>query len=80
MTIKKHAHDLLGANEEINDATNTHLIVQASRLGHGGQWSPLPADVAEDLENHEAEEEEVEASADPGHDDESHLSERQLRK
>lgn len=49
------------------------LIVQASGLGHGGQRHPLPADVAEDLKNHEAEEEEVETGADPCHDDEGHL-------
>lgn len=48
--------------------------MQASRLGHGGQGRPLPADVTEDLENHEAEEEEVEAGADARHDDEGHLT------
>lgn len=47
--------------------------MQASGLGHGGQRHPLPADVAEDLKHHEAEEEEVETGADPGHDDEGHL-------
>lgn len=47
--------------------------MQASGLGHGGQGHPLPTDVAEDLKHHEAEEEEVETGADPGHDDEGHL-------
>lgn len=55
---------------------NTHLVVQAPGLGHGGQRHPLPTDVAEDLKNHEAEEEEVETGTDPCHDDEGHLMHR----
>ena len=55
---------------------NTDLVVQASGLGHSGQRHPLPADVAEDLENHETEEEEVETGTDPCHDDEGHLMPR----
>lgn len=47
--------------------------MQPSGLGHGGQRHPLPADVAEDLENHEAEEEEVETGTDPRHNDKGHL-------
>lgn len=47
--------------------------MQAPGLGHGGQRHPLPTDVAEDLKNHEAEEEEVETGADRCHDDEGHL-------
>lgn len=67
-------------NKQINPKLNksleglkTDLVVQASGLRHGGQGHPLPTDVAEDLKNHEAEEEEVEAGADPCHDDEGHL-------
>lgn len=52
------------------------LVVQPSGLGHGGQRHPLPADVAEDLKDHEAEEEEVETGTDPRHDDEGHLMHR----
>lgn len=47
--------------------------MQASGLGHGGQGGPLPTDVAEHLEHHEAQEEEVETGTDPRHNDERHL-------
>ena len=60
--------------------TQTHLVVQASGLGHGGQGRPLTADVAEDLKHHEAEEEEVETSTDPCHDYEGHLRQQQSKK
>lgn len=59
---------------------NTHLIVQPSGLGHGRKGRPLTADVAEDLEHHEAEEEEVETGTDPCHNDERHLRQLQSRK
>lgn len=51
----------------------THLIVQASGLGHGRQGRPLTTDVAKDLKYHEAEEEEVETGTDPCHNYECHL-------
>jgi len=53
--------------------------VQPSGLGHGRQRRALPADVAEHLEHHEAEEEEVEAGTDPRHDDEGHLQRRRVK-
>ncbi len=59
---------------------NTHLVVQASGLGHGRQGRPLTADVAEDLKNHEAEEEEVQTGTDPCHNYEGHLRQQQSRK
>lgn len=59
---------------------STNLIVQPPGLGHGGQGRPFTADVAEDLKNHEAEEEEVETGTDPCHDYERHLRKRQSRK
>lgn len=58
-------------HEELEPENQT-LIVQPSGLGHGGQGRPLPADVAEDLKNHEAEEEEVETGTDPCHNYECH--------
>lgn len=53
--------------------------MQPPGLRHGGQRRPLPTDVAEHLENHEAEEEEVETGTDPCHDYERHLCQQQSR-
>lgn len=58
-------------HEEL-EPENQALIVQTSGLGHGRQWSPLTADVAEDLKNHEAKEEEVETGTDPCYNYECH--------
>ena len=50
-----------------------HLVVQPPDLAHGRQARLLPADVPENLKDHEAQEQDVEAEADPSHDDEGHL-------
>lgn len=57
-----------------------HLIVQASSLGHGRQRHPISANVAEDLINHEAEEEEVQTGTDPCHNYKRHLRRNESRK
>lgn len=57
-----------------------HLIVQPPGLRHGRQRRPFTTDVSKDLINHETEEEEVEAGADPGHNDERHLKKSQSGK
>lgn len=54
--------------------------MQASGPGHGGQGRPLATDVAEDLKNHEAEEEEVETGTNPCNNYECHLRQHQLRR
>ena len=53
--------------------------MQPPGLGHGWQGRPLAADVAEHLEHHEAQEEEVEAGTDPRYDDERHLRQRLVK-
>lgn len=54
--------------------------MKAPGLGHGRQGRPLTANIAEDLKNHEAEEEEVETGTDPCHNYECHLMQQQSRK
>lgn len=53
--------------------------MQAPGPGHGGQGQPFATDVAEDLKNHEAEQEEVETGTDACNDDECHLKQQQSR-
>lgn len=57
-----------------------HLIVQPPDFAHGWQAGLLPTDVPKHLEHHEAEKQEVQAEADPSHDDEGHLMGAQSRK
>lgn len=53
--------------------------MQAPGPGHGGQGQPFTTDVAEDLKNHEAEQEEIETGTDACNDDECHLRQQQSR-
>lgn len=66
------------SNISLNCGSN-HLVVQTPGPRHGRQWQPFTADVAEDLKNHEAEQEEVETGADSCNDDECHLRQQQSR-
>lgn len=54
--------------------------MKPASFGHGGERWALAANVAEHLEDHETQEEEVQASTDPRHNDEGHLNVTQLRK
>lgn len=47
--------------------------MKLSGLRHGREGHPLATNVAEDLKNHETEEEKVETRTDPCHNYESHL-------
>lgn len=50
-----------------------YFIVQSPDFAHGWQAGLLPADVPKHLKDHEAQKQEVEAEADPSHNDEGHL-------
>lgn len=48
--------------------------MQPPDFAHGWQAGLLPTDVPKHLKYHEAQKQEVQTEADPGHNDESHLT------
>lgn len=50
-----------------------YLVVEAASLAHGREARLLPTDVSEHLEDHETQEEKIEAQADPCDYNKGHL-------